>query len=128
MFIQKEDLYSTANRTLIDAYEDQILDTVLEEQQRIIEVLLPNYDWTTIWAKKDRQRPAALLKYLKDILVYELMLRHAHDIPKVLQKRKEEAQQFFAYIQQGDLKPDWPLKNDPNASKWGSMEKYITRF
>ena len=52
MFIQKEDLYSTANRTLIDAYEDQILGTMLEEQQRIIEILLPHYDWITIWAKK----------------------------------------------------------------------------
>ena len=124
--ITKQDLYSVLDASILDAYALSTITETIAQQYDLIVQLLPAYDWTTLGALQGSDRPPALVKYLKDQVLYALLLRHAQNISDTAQTRHEEANKFFEAIRSGHISPNWPkITTD---SLWGSNPKHSSTF
>ena len=109
--INKQDLYSVLDANVLDAYAAATVTEIIQQQYHIIQQLLPAYDWEALEALPSANRPHALIKYLKDQVLYALLLSHAQSLPATVQARYEEATKFFEAIRTNQISPDWPKKN-----------------
>ncbi len=124
--IRKEDLYSVVDPQVIAAYEDTVITTIIDEQYAIVQAQLPDYDWEKLTALALAARPAALVKYLKDKILYTLHAHYAEQVSASVQAAYEEAKAFFTAISVGNIKPPWPKKQA--GQPWGSHPRYQSDF
>lgn len=118
MFTSKEELITVIPTSLADAltnHEDHIIDQIIRESISLMTSFLANiYDCNAIFNATGDQRNLTILKYLKDIVVFELYRSHTHETNQAAADRYDAALQWLRDLNTGALQDgSLPLKPTP---------------
>ncbi len=120
---------------LITNSDDTIIEQIIAESIDLIKSYLHNYyDINIIFEATGTDRSLIVLKYLKDIVIYEIYIRRSHDFNEVTKSRYDEAILWLEKVAKGIINPDLPIKTEEidgeNTSatflKIGSKQRYKT--
>lgn len=136
MFLSKNELKTVADINLVDKItntDDTIIDDIIAESISIMSsYMLPRYDAQTVFAKTGDQRHRTVLKYLKDIAIYEVYTRHTRNINEAALTRYENAMRWLEKLNKGEFSADLPVlqsgENPPQTLTYGSNNKYSSKF
>lgn len=138
-FLTKAELKTVADVTLVDKItntDDTIVTAIIDESISIMTTYLkPRYDTDTIFAQTGSNRHLTVLKYLKDIVVFEIYIRYTRgkEANEVAMLRYQQAMKWLEDVNTGKLNADLPLPEptDPatiSTIAYGSSTKYTTTF
>lgn len=135
MFLTKSELKTVADVNLIDKItnlDDGIVDAIIQESTSLMQSYLqPRYDTQAIFSATGTQRHLTVLKYLKDIVIYEIYIRHTRQTNEVALQRQQEAMRWLEKINKGEFSADLPLagteENSPLAA-FGGNTRYTSHF
>lgn len=138
MYITKEDLKTVCPLSmvgLLTGEQDEIVSTIIEESiAKMKSYLSKNYDVDAIF---DESKPKNLniVKYLKDISIYEIYIRNTRDMNDVAQSRYDEAMDWLQKLNTGELYdetlPRKPKSESPSTEgyvRFGSNKKYESKY
>lgn len=117
--------------------DNDIVELIIEESIDIMKTYLHGqYDTEVIFSAVGDERDLSVLKYLKDIVVYEIYTRKTTGINEVALKRYEEAMLWLQHVAKGVISPDLPKPEGDQLDegegdgiiKYGSNSNYINRF
>lgn len=120
MFTSKEELITVMPLSLADALtscEDHIIEQIIRESIAVMTSYLSTYyDTDAIFSATGLERNLTVLKYLKDIIVYELYRSHTHDSAnEVATERYSSAMQWLRDLNTGTLSDNsLPLRPEPD--------------
>ena len=130
-FLIKAELKTVATIPLInkltDADDDIITDIINESISLIRGKLSKFYDVETIFNATGSDRNLTVLKYLKDIVIYEIYERCTRDQNLVAKRRRDEAMTEIDKLNTGDYF-DRTLPARPSTEKTGSDTVGEMRF
>lgn len=113
-FLITSELKTVATQEIINIItnsDDTIVEDIIDESIDLIKSYLHEYyDVIAIFSKEGAERSKVVLKYLKDIVVYEVYTRRTKQMNEVAQKRYDDAILWLEQIAKGKIKPDLPLK------------------
>ena len=134
-FLTKEELKSVAPLQTIQAIsssDDEIITILIDENAALIASYLQGrYDTEAIFATENKARSVLIVKYLKDLVIYDLYTRQGQGhVGESIELRYKEAMQWLKKVSLGELSPpDLPIKTDAvHAPFWESGRKYRHRF
>lgn len=138
-FLTKEELKTVAQVSLIDKItnlDDGIITDIINESISLMKGYISRfYDAETIFSKTGSERNLAVLKRLKDIVIYEIYERHTRDQNAVAMRRYSEAMNWLEKIntgEQGDKTlPSKPDDSDNPGSmdiRFGGKTKYESSY
>lgn len=141
MFTNKEELITVLPISLANAitdHEDHIIDQIIRESIALMTSYLSKiYDTNAIFSASGDQRNLTVLKYLKDIVVFELYRSHTRDTNEAASERYEAALQWLRDLNTGaledgslPLKPT-PPEQDPATSgnvRFGGPSHYQSQY
>ena len=113
MFITTADLYSNKPQEVIDLVSDTdntIVNTIINEQIEVMRSYLSAYDHEAIFNATGNDRSVVIMKYLKDLVIYELYNRRSHELNPVAEKGFNEAMNWLDKVSTGKLVPGLPAK------------------
>lgn len=112
-FLTKEELITVADINIIDKItntDNSIIDDIINQSISLMSSYLkPRYDTTAIFSAQGNQRHLTILKYLKDIVIYEIYIRHTRSMNEVALTRYQEAMRWLEKINIGDFSADLPF-------------------
>jgi len=111
-FLVKSDLNTVATTEVIDLItnmDDSIVDQIIVESIELIKTYLHRYyDVAAIFTAVDAARSGIILKYLKDIVIYEIYIRRTRDLNEVAKLRYDEAMLWLDKVAAAKIDPDLP--------------------
>lgn len=114
MFITKPELNTVSTVEIIDLItnsDPQIVNTIIEECIEVMHTyLFKYYDADAIFAAVGAERSKIIMKYLKDLVIYEIYMRRSKQANAVVEKRQEEAMLWLEKVAKGEIVPDLPKK------------------
>lgn len=133
-FILKEELNTVATAemvTIITNSDDTIITEIIDESIDLMRSYLhQNYDTEAIFTAVDADRSKIIVKYLKDIVIYEIYSRRTRQINELAKQRYDEAMLWLERVAKGDINPGLPTLTDPDTGtdetflKTGSRKTY----
>ena len=132
-FLNTEELKTAAPQALLNSLsagqEDLLQQLALENIDRISSYLQGRYDAKAIFSARGDTRSAIILKYLKDLVVHDLLAAQSHgQVGETVRRRHEEAISWLEQIGQGRLSPDLPRRDQSTTPGLGSKPRYTHRF
>lgn len=113
-FLTKEELKTVATKEVIDLItntDDSIVDEIIAESIAIMESFLFRYfDTKLIFSSESNERSKVVVKFLKDIAIYEIYQRRTRTMNEVAQNRYNEAMNWLDQIAKGNISPDLPIR------------------
>jgi phage gp36-like protein len=143
MFLTQAELKTVStveNINLIVNNDEEIVNTIIQECIDVMHTyLFKYYDADAIFAKEGEQRSRIIIKYLKDLSIYEIYMRRSKQANAVVEKRQEEAMIWLEKVAKGEIVPDLPKKmidtdgdGEVDAAtpfmKFGSRKSYKNHF
>ena len=140
LFLSQEELKTVVDVNLIDkitASDDTITTIIINESIDFMKSYLSRYyDAETIFSKTDTDRSLNILKHLKNIVVYELYIRHSRAINEVAHHRYNETMHWLEELNTGKFfdsslpaKIVTPETPDPQSTfRGGSKPRYESNF
>ena len=139
MFLEYEELQTVADLNLlikITNNNNDIFTAILAESIGLMRSYLQsNYDTETVFNATATDRNYTVVKYLKDIVVYEIYMRHTREINEAAAVRYDNAMRWLEMVNTGKLSMDLPPAIDTNTEdtegitlSFGGNTKYITNF
>ena len=117
-FLTKAELKTVADIAIVDIIvelDDDIVSQIIAESIDIMSSYLSNYyDSIAIFATTGGDRSLMVLKHLKDIVIYEVYIRHTRDMNEVAKVRYDEAMNWLEKMNTGEFK-DSRLPPVPDA-------------
>jgi phage gp36-like protein len=114
MFLTKAELKTVStvqNIDLIVNNDETIVETIIQECIDVMHTyLFKYYDADAIFAKEGEQRSRIIIKYLKDLSIYEIYMRRSKQANAVVEKRQEEAMIWLEKVAKGEIVPNLPKK------------------
>lgn len=114
MFITKAELKTVSTVEVIDLITNSdatIVDIIIEECIEVMHTyLFKYYDADAIFAATGVDRKKIIMKYLKDLVIYEIYMRRSKQANAVVEKRQEEAMLWLEKVAKGEIVPDLPKK------------------
>jgi phage gp36-like protein len=114
MFLTKAELKTVStvqNIDLIVNNDETIVETIIQECVDVMHTyLFKYYDADAIFAKEGQERSRIIIKYLKDLSIYEIYMRRSKQANAVVEKRQEEAMIWLEKVAKGEIVPDLPKK------------------
>lgn len=133
-FLSKEELKTAAPSPMLEALstaDDSILERIISENiARCESYLQGRYDAKTIFEARGEARSAVLLKYLKDLVVYDLYARQSRgQVGEAVKSRYEAAMHWLEQISQGRLMPELPTRKEATSeARMDSHPHYGNKF
>lgn len=136
MFLTKDELRTVAQLPIIDkitAEDDSIIDIIIDESIAVMSSMLSRYyDVDVIFAKEGNDRNKTIVKYLKDICIYEIYNRCTREQNEVAENRYNIAMEWLTKLNNGELEDSTlPLRQeveDGNATtgdvRYGGNKRY----
>jgi phage gp36-like protein len=136
MFLAKDELRTVAQLPIIDkitAEDDSIIDIIIDESIAVMSSMLSRYyDVDVIFAKEGNERNKTIVKYLKDICIYEIYNRCTREQNEVAENRYNIAMEWLTKLNTGELEDSTlPLRQvveDGNATtgdvRYGGNKRY----
>lgn len=113
-FLTKEELKTVVTKEVIDLItntDDSIVDEIIAESIAIMESFLFRYfDTKLIFLSEGNARSRVVVKFLKDITIYEIYQRRTRTMNEVAQNRYNEAMNWLDQIAKGNISPDLPIR------------------
>ena len=107
-FLAKAELKTVADIGIVDiitGLDDTIVEQIIAESIDVMSSYLSNYyDPVAIFAATGDARSLMVLKHLKDIVIYEVYIRHSRDMNEVAKVRYEEAMNWLEKMNTGEFK------------------------
>jgi len=107
-FLTKTELNTVADLAIVDiitALDDSVVEQIIAESIDIMSSYLSNYyDPVAIFAATGETRSLMVLKHLKDIVIYEVYIRHTRDMNEVAKMRYEESMNWLEKMNTGEFK------------------------
>jgi len=139
MFLEQTELKTVGVPEVIEKVINNDSDIVTQIIAESIDImkgyLSPHFDVEAIFNATGNDRSLVVLKYLKDIVIYEIYIRKTHDINEVAEKRYNEAMLWLEKVAKGIIQPaGLPLPESDTDStgdgfiKFGSQTKYSSNF
>jgi phage gp36-like protein len=142
MFLSQNELKTVADKAiivLITDMDEEIVDQVIAESIDLMSSYLSRYyDVQNIFNKQGVARNLTVLKYLKDIVIYEVYMRHTRQINEAAQKRYNEAMNFLEKLNTGDFfistlpsipgEITSPNNQEEQQTRFGSNSPYQTMY
>ena len=135
VFLTKEELKSVAPLQTIQAIsssDDEIVHTLIDENIALIASYLQGrYNTEALFSSTGASRPALIVKYLKDLVIYDLYTRQGPGhVGESVELRYKEAMQWLKKVSLGELSPpDLPTQEGVMQTPfWQSSRKYRHRF
>jgi len=117
-FLTKAELKTVADLAIVDiitSLDDSIISDIISESIDVMSSYLSNYyNAIEIFNKTGDARSLMVLKHLKDIVIYEIYIRHTRDMNEVAKIRYEEAMNWLEKMNTGEFK-DSRLPPVPDA-------------
>ncbi len=115
-FLIEEELKTVATLeviNLITQNEDSIVETIIDESIDLFSsYLYKYYDTEALFSAEGEERSKTLLKYLKDVVIYEIYIRRSRDMNEVAQIRYDEAMTWLDKVAKGVIAPKFPKKQE----------------
>ena len=133
-FLNKNELKTAAPEALLRSLsgrdEELLSQLIRENMDRISSYLQGRYDTEAIFSARGEARSSIILKYLKDLVVHDLLSAQSHGkVGETVLRRHAEALSWLEQIGEGRLSPSLPLRSDAHtASDLGSDPRYGHRF
>lgn len=125
-FLLKEELKTVATAemvTIITNSDDIIITEIIEESIDLMRSYLhQNYDTEALFAAVDDAREKIVVKYLKDIVIYEIYCRRTRQINELAKQRYDEAMLWLERVAKGEINPGLPTRIDPDT---GAEETFM---
>ena len=142
MFLSQNELKTVADKAiivLITDMDEEIVDQVIAESIDLMSSYLSRYyDVQNIFNKQGAARNLTIMKYLKDIVIYEVYMRHTRQINEAAQKRYNEAMNFLEKLNTGDFfistlpsipgEITSPNNQEEQQTRFGSNSPYQTMY
>lgn len=104
-FLIKEELKTVADLNIVDIItdlDDTIISQIVDESIAIMKSYLAKYyDCDLIFSATGAQRNQAILKRLKDIVIFEIYIRHTREFNEVAKWRYDEVIAWLEKINTG---------------------------
>ncbi len=114
MFLSNEELKSVAPTDIINLITDndnEIVTTIIEETIDIIRNYIPSvYDVDWLFSLTGNNRKKSLLKYAKNIAIYDIYCRRGKMVNETIEKQYAEAMRFLERLSEGKIKPKGWIK------------------
>jgi phage gp36-like protein len=142
-FLTKEELKTVATMPIIDKItnlDDSIVEDIINESIAMMKGYLSRfYDAELLFGKIGNERHLAVLKKLKDIVIYEIYERHTRDQNVVAQRRFAEAMNWLEKLNTGEhgdhtLPPAPPVDSEDGGTgttgdaRFGGNKKYSSHY
>ena len=126
MYLSKSELNTVAPIALVEALadmEDDLVETLILENIDLMKGYFQGrYDAEAIFAKEGDGRDKVVLKYLKDLVLHDLHVRHARGKGnELIRQRYEDALQWLQGVGQGLHSPDLSRKEEADRGSVGSF-------
>lgn len=97
-------------RDMITRNDDSIIETIIDESIDIMAGYISNYyDAEAVFAAEDDDRSKTVLKYLKDIVIYELYCTdHMAQLNDIVKMRYDEAMLWLSKMSKGQIQLNLP--------------------
>lgn len=106
MFLQKDELKTVAQVAIIDKItnlDDGIIEDIIDESISLMSGYLSrHYNYALIFSQIGAARHKAVLKRLKDIVIYEIYERHTREQNAVAARRYNEAMKWLEELNTGE--------------------------
>jgi len=114
MFLTQAELKTVStveNINLIVNNDEEIVNTIIQECIDVMHTyLFKYYNADVIFAQVEDDRSRIVLKYLKDLTIYEIYMRRSKQANAVVAKRQEEAMIWLEKVAKGEIVPDLPKR------------------
>ena len=141
-FLTKEDLISVCDIEIIDIItngNNEITETIINESiDKMKSFLSRRYDIDTIFSAIGADRKSIIVKYLKDIVIFEIYERHSREgANEVVERRYTEAMAWLGKINNGEFadstlppKPKTTLNTSTDGEdiRFGSNKNYTSIY
>lgn len=125
-FLTKEELKTVATAEIVNIIvnsDDTIITEIIDESIDLMRSYLhQNFDTEVIFAAVDVERPKIIVKYLKDIVIYEIYCRRTQRINELAKERYDEAMLWLEKVAKGLINPGLPTRIDPET---GTDETFL---
>ena len=125
-FLNKEELKTVATAEIVNIIvnsDNTIVAQIIEESIDLMKGYLhQNFDTQEIFEAQNDERSLTVLKYLKDIVIYEIYSRRSRQINTLVKERYDEAMLWLDKVAKGTINPGLPTRIDPNT---GSSETFM---
>lgn len=141
MFLTKEELKTVAQIALIDKItnlDNSIVEDIINESVALMKGYLSRfYDVDAIFGATGSQRNLAVLKKLKDIVIYEIYERHTREQNAVAQRRYAEAMLWLEKLNTGEFgdgtippapEPDPDATGTTGDARFGGNKRYHSAY
>lgn len=129
-FLVKDELKTVADISIIDIItnlDDSIVYQIIAESISLMTTYLkPRYNTDIVFAAIEVERHLTVLKYLKDIVIYEIYIRYTRKMNEVALKRYEEAMRWLEKVNAGEFAADLPEHNQTAAD--GTVENITISY
>jgi hypothetical protein len=139
-FLEKAELKTVSQIPAIDKItnaDGEVVTELIEESISVMKGLLSAfYDTGKIFSAEADDRNKTVLKYLKNIVIFEIYTRLNWDVNRTLINRYNEAMQWLENMNEGKwTDKTLPLSGDEGESpqndffiRFGSGERYLSDF
>ena len=134
-YLTKNDLKTVAPTNFISALTDAdeaLLSRIVAERVAFAaQYLAPRYSAKALLTARGRNRHPLLLKYMKDLIMYDLLSRQTRQhMSEAAQARYQEALDWFGEVQQGSIALDVADKapTKPAQAAFSSHARYRNQF
>lgn len=141
-FLTKEDLISVCDIEIIDIItngNNEITGTIINESiDKMKSFLSRRYDIDVIFSAVGADRKSIILKYLKDIVIFEIYERHSREgANEVVERRYTEAMAWLGKLNNGEFadatlppkpKTTATTSTDGEDIRFGSNKKYTSNY
>ncbi len=107
-FLTKAELKTVADLAIVDiivGLDNTIVEQIIAESIDVMSSYLSNYyDPAVIFAATGADRSLMVIKHLKDLVIYEIYIRHTRDMNEVAKMRYEEAMNWLEKMNTGEFK------------------------
>ncbi len=123
MFLEKNELKTVAQVAIVDKItnlDNSIVNDIIDESISLMSgYLSKHYNYELIFSQTGAQRHKAVLKRLKDIVIYEIYERHTREQNAVAARRYNEAMKWLEELNTGERgdKTLPPKVEDPTSAE-----------
>lgn len=130
-FLNKEELQTVATAEIVNIIvnsDDTIIEEIIDESIDLMRSYLhQNYDTDTLFDQTGDDRSKIIVKYLKDIVIYEIYSRRTRQMNELAKQRYDEAIMWLDKITKGEINPGLPPRIDPDTGTGGTFMKTGSR-
>ena len=139
-FLTKEELRTVSDINIVNkiiALDDSIVTEVIDESIDLMKSYLSRfYDVDTIFSQSGEERKKAIVKKLKDIVIYELYTRNKWSQVESVLRSYNEAINWLEKLNTGEFGdhtlPDIPESDEPPGTdgnvRFGGNQQYSSRY